>query len=175
MSNFVNHQTLREREIEMRLEAGFEALIASGVKASDITDRDIEKIVSATYEALSPAAKEQSAQAGLHHMVKQVFGERLAEAIWEAGTGWPETEDEVRSLAASMGISPDDAPECLQAFRSAADEVTVEDIEVFRSLSQFTPLFIGTPKDAQLADVATTKAKQQDKLALSFLAWRDLA
>lgn len=175
MSTVISHGELLEREIETRIETGIQALIASGVKASDITERDIELVVRSTYQGLSPAGRMHSAKAGLLQMVEVAIGEQLAERIWAAGTGWPSTDDEVRDLAASINIDPAQAPVCLKSFRVAASVATRDDLEAFSFLSRFAPLFVDAADGARLSELSIRKAEEGDKLAMSFLAWRDMA
>lgn len=175
MTNIINHSILVDREIEARVEQGVKNLIASGVKPVDITEEHLKEIAAKALDDMSPAAKDHCAQEGLWHMAKQVIGERLAERFWDIGMGWPLTGEEVRMIAKGMKIDPQEAEECLQTYRDAASDATFEELSVFRSLGRFAPLFLGEPKGATIGEVATRKAARGDKLALSFLAWKEIA
>ncbi|MGN7829352.1 hypothetical protein ACTJJ8_21705 [Agrobacterium radiobacter] len=174
MTNIINHSALVDREIEARVERGVKDLIASGVKPSDITEAHLKVIAEKAMNDMSPAAMDQCAQAGFLHMAKQVIGERLAERFWDTGMGWPLTGEEFRMIAKGMNIAPSEAEECLQTYRDAASDATFEELSVFRSLGRFAPLFLGEPKGATIGEVATRKAARGDKLALSFLAWKEI-
>lgn len=175
MTNVVNHSTLLDREIEARVEQGVKALIDSGIDPDDITEKQLKAIAEKALGEMSPAAMDHCAHEGFLLMAKQVIGERLSERFWEMGMGWPLTGDEVRVIAKGMRIDPHEAEECLQAYRDAASDATFEELSVFRSLGRFAPLFLGEPKASTIGEVATRKAAKGDKLALSFLAWKEIA
>lgn len=175
MTNVVNHSTLLDREIEARVEQGVKALIDSGVDPDDITEEQLKAIAEKALGEMSPAAMDHCAQEGLLHMAKQVIGERLAERFWDIGMGWPLTGDEVRAIAEGMRIDPAEAEDCLQTYRDAASDATFEELSIFRSLGRFAPLFLREPKGDTIGEVATRKAARGDKLAMSFLAWKEIA
>lgn len=171
----ISHATMMERELEAKVDAHVAALIASGVNPSDITEEQMEQMCHAAWQDLSPHAKRKAGEDGVLLAVTQVMGERLAEKLFSAGTGWDVSDEDLKAIATELRIEPTEAKGCLAAFRHKAKSVTAQDISEWRTLARFAPLFLDQPSSMSLAAAAESRAISGDTLAMSFLSWRELA
>lgn len=171
-----NVTRLAEVELTAKVAASIHAEMLKGKRPSDMGPRDFAAIAEPVLDKLSPEAKRFAIRQGVEAMVRWVLGEKIAEAIWDSGLGWPENDEVTRSIARKLKFSDlDDAVQCLAAYREHIAEVTFSGLDDFQLLGRFAPLFIAQPEDAMLGEVATIKAARGDKLALSFLAWKETA
>lgn len=163
--------SLIDREIEAKVDAAVKVEIAKGKKPSDMGRRDLEVIASVVYPAMSPAAKRKAALAGLEQMAKGVFGEMLAEKLWQSGLGYGIPDVELVAMAKSMRFAEaEDAPEWLSIYREDIAECTLERLDgMYKSAQRFRSLLLGEPSDALLREVAIRKAAKGDLLARAFL------
>lgn len=162
-------------EIEAKIGAAIHAEVSKGKQVADWGKRDSEQIAKASYDNLSPAAKQQLIKEGVRVMVMVALGKRIADAIWDMGCGWTIPDSEVRRIATGLNFADlEEAVECLDKFREALPDFGRDEIEGHQ-LDRFVPLFVAQPEGATLGEIATRKAMHGDKLALSFLAWREIA
>ena len=166
--------SLIEREIETKIDAAVRAEIAKGKKPSDMGRRDLEVIADAAMSTMSPEARKQAAIAGLERMAKGVFGEMIAEQLWQSGRGYGAPKTEIVSIATKMRFTPpEEAPEWLSIYREDVAECTLERLdETYKSAQRFRALLVGEPMSALLGEVALRKAVSGDPLAKAFLAGR---
>ncbi|CAI2936058.1 hypothetical protein [Aminobacter niigataensis] len=162
------------REIETKIDAAIKAEVAKGKKPSDMGRRDFEVIADAAMATMSPEARKQAAIAGLEHMAKGVFGEMIAEQLWQSGRGYGAPKAEIVSIASKMRFTPpEDAPEWLSIYREDIAECTLNRLdETYKSAQRFRALLACEPANAQLGEVALRKAATGDPLAQAFLAGR---
>lgn len=177
MKNPTTISRLVDIEIEAKIGAAIQAELDKGKRPSDMGKRDFASISDAVRDTMSPAAKREMIEQGVLHMVRMVFGEMIAERIWTAGTGWSTPEHEVRQITRDLKMTDeDDALASFECFKESLPDLNREELEEFPKLSKrFSPLFVAQPADATLGEIATRKAMSGDKLALSFLAWKEIA
>ncbi|WP_404861843.1 hypothetical protein [Georhizobium sp. MAB10] len=167
-------------DIEIEAKVGAAVMKAARTKnLSDMGRRDFIAIVDDLKPTLSPEAYRQMVRDGVFHCVKRALGEKVAEAIWKEGRGWPSTDAEIVKIAHSHNIRIVEDPgsgtvDCLATFKEDFADATLDELKDWSAIDRFNPLFFGQPEDATLGEVATRKAAMGDKLALSFLAWKDL-
>lgn len=163
--------SLIDREIETKIDAALNAEIAKGKRPSDMGRKDFEAIASAAYPALSPSARKQAALAGIERMVMGVFGEMLAENLWQSGRGYGVPDAELVAIAKSMRFAgSEDAPEWLSIYREDIAECTLERLDdTYKSAQRFRSLLLGEPPEALLGEVAIRKAMKGVALAQAFL------
>lgn len=165
--------SLVEREIEKKINAATAGMLAGGRQPSDMGHREFQAIANEVRGQFSPAARDKLVHDGLVQLVKNVLGEKIAEVLWQDGSGWDAPPDHVRAIAARLKFADDTDPlECLDVFKDGVMNATRDDVECFRSLGRFRPLFVAQPDDALLGEIATVKASRGDKLAMSVLTWR---
>jgi hypothetical protein len=168
--------SLVDREIETKITAAIKAEVEKGKQPSDMGRREFLTIAHDLRASFSPAARETMARKGLEIVVRQVFGEIIAERIWEAGEGWPADADDLARFAHGFKFDGDDsARSCFELFRENLPELTLADMREYCStklVNRYQGLFDGQPIDATLGEVATKKAADGDPLAHSFLTWR---
>lgn len=164
--------SLTKFELETKVASVILEETQKGRQASDFSRKEIVAISDKARSTLSPAARQLAIEEGLQVMVKRVMGEMIAAEVWAAGTGWPKSRSEVDAIAERLKFS--DGFECLEAYREHLPDLTFEELGDFEMTGRFAPLFIGQPADASLGEIATVKAMRGDKLALSFLAWKEI-
>lgn len=162
-------------EYEKKILAAVEAEIARGTDPADFDDALLKALSESVYDKLSPAARKQSAIQGINILAEQVCGGFIAEKLWLAGYGWDASDEQIIECGRQARIADADITGSLAAFREAHVNFTINDAKEFRALERFLPLFVMQPQDARLGDAASRKAAQGDKLALSFLAWKEIA
>jgi hypothetical protein len=168
--------SITQFEIDAKITGAIHGELKRGTKAPDIGRKEIARLSDGVMDSFSPEAKKALVHAGVLSMVKRVLGEKIAEEIWKSGQGWSMPEQEIRDIAKRLKFESDaDAFECLASFREAIPDMTREEAAEFPILVRFSPLFILQPDDATLGEITTRKAMQGNKLALSFLAWKEIA
>ncbi|MFP5078630.1 hypothetical protein ACLE20_15095 [Rhizobium sp. YIM 134829] len=172
MTKIIN---LADRELESKVEIAVRDVAASGVDPSTMSAVEQKELSRAAWETLSPEAKKRAAMEGLELIARRVLGEYIAEQIWLAGYGWAATKKQIAECGSRTKIHPDDVVDCLEAFRTAHVDFTAEEAADFKSLSRFMPLFVMQSAETTLGEAAARKAAAGDKLALSFLAWKEIA
>lgn len=172
MSNVTN---LNMVEYEKKIEAAVAAEIAKGRDPNDFDDAFLLALSESVYDDLSPAARKHSAIQGLNIIAEQVCGGLIAEKLWQAGYGWDASDEQIIECGRQARIADADVTRSLAAFREVHGKLTINDAKAFTVLERFLPLFVMLPPDARLEEAASRKAACGDKLALSFLAWKEVA
>jgi hypothetical protein len=166
--------SLIDREIETKIAAALKAEIAKGKKPSDMGRRDFDAISRAVYPVMSPAARKQTVINGLEYAVKGVFGEMIAEKLWQSGRGYSVTDPELIAIAREFRfVPPEDAPEWMSIFREDLAECTLKRLdETYASADRWRPLLVTEAPGSLLGEVVVRKAAAGDRLALAFLSGR---
>ncbi len=173
MNNVIN---LAARELEEKVDAGVKAAVATGVDPRNMGEADRDQIALAVQDDLSPAAQKQAVTDYIHRIARQVCGGRIAGQMWLAGYGWHDaTEKQILVCGWRARIANDDVLNCLTAFRNEHRNFTAEEAADYTVLARFMPLFATEPPEMTLGQAAARKAAAGDKLALSFLAWKEIA
>ncbi len=168
--------SITDLEITARITAALHAEAAYGKKPSDMGRDDVEKIFDVVKDQFSPAARRQLIYEGVLTMVQRVLGEKIAEVVWKNRTGWPSNPADIENIGRRLNFDdPKEAVTCAHAFRDHISDLRFSELESFKLTGRFAPLFIGQPETATLGEIATVKAARGDKLALSFLAWKEIA
>lgn len=172
-----NISRITDIEIQSKIGAAILREAEKGKAVSDFGRQENENIADAVMGQMSPVAKQALIRAGVERMIRFVLGEKIAERIWNAGKGWATPKDEVVSLIKELRFDDvKDGLESLEAYREDLMDLTEEELhERAIFATRFAPLFLAQPKNATLGEIATMKAARGDKLALSFLAWKEIA
>ncbi|WP_425903608.1 hypothetical protein [Agrobacterium radiobacter] len=149
-------------EVE-QVEARVSALVLANVPAADLASH------------LTDVEHEILAKEGLKILIQRSIGEKIAQKVWDSGIGMDATHEEVRGFWRSLNIPDEDGDECYQAFMEHMADATAETVNDYESLAKFAPLFEGEPEGLNLGELAERKAAHGDKLAMSFLAWKEIA
>lgn len=173
MTNFTK---LTDIEIQAKIGAAIYQEAKKGKAVSDFSKKESEAIADSVMDTFSPAAKQALIRAGVEQMVRFVLGEKVAERIWQSGKGWALPDDEVASIVKELRFEDvKDGLRSLKVYRECLNDLTEDELkEQAIFATRFAPLFLAQPKDATLGEIATMKAARGDKLAMSFLAWKEI-
>jgi len=167
--------SITQFEIEAKITGAVHTQLMRGSKVSDFGAKEIARLSGEVMPTFSPEARKTLIKAGVQLLIRRILGEKIAAEIWSTGKGWSIAEDEVRAVAKRLRFEDeDDALKCLAAFREALPDMTPSDVEEFPTLHRFKPLFALHSGDVTLGTVATLGALAGDKLARSFLAWKEI-
>lgn len=168
--------SITELEINARVAAAIHSEVAAGKKPSDMGRNDFEKIADAVMDKFSPAARKQLIHHGVLVMVRRVLGEKVAKVVWDRQTGWPHDAADIEEIGRQLKFEdPKEAVLCLSSYREHIADLKFSELEEFELTGRFAPLFIAQGPDVTLGEIATLKAARGDKLALSYLTWKEIA
>lgn len=175
MKNFGIRTPVKEMEIEANVTAAILAEAErTGRKPSDLNRKDIKRVSDALMRDLAKDDVRAMAEEGIHQMVLQFLGDKIAEVVWDEGLGRSASKADILRIGRNLRFAGE-IMECWQAWCDASPDFDFEKAKEFPSLTRFAPLFLAQPDDATLGEIATRKAARGDKLAQSFLAWREVA
>lgn len=167
---------LADIEIQAKIGAAIVQEAQKGKALSDFGAKESAAIAGNVMSTFSPAAQQQLIRSGVEHLVRFVLGEKIAERVWAVGKGWSMPKTELMAIIRDMRFEdPEDGFACVTLYRDQLPDLTEEELPDHSMFARrFMPLFLAQPKGATLREVATKKAMSGDKLALSFLAWKEV-
>lgn len=171
-----NVSNLTEIEIQTKLGAAIMREVAKGKALSDFSSADDAAIVASVMSSFSPAAIELLKQETINRAVRAIYGQKIAERIWSTGKGWLMPKPQVMEIITSLDFDdPEDGFKSFEVFREDAPHLTEEQVsDLGGFVARFIPLFLAQPAGSTLGEIATMKAARGDKLAMSFLAWKEI-